>query len=130
MGIAFFALYAFTACPTIFWKDSAEFVAVAHFLDVAHPAGSPAYALLAKLLSLLPISDIAGRVNLFSSLTAAAAVSILFLLCREALLAAETPPGRAALLAAGAAAAFGLGAPFWILAATAEVYPLATCFFA
>ncbi|MFC1889973.1 hypothetical protein ACFL4G_09465, partial [Thermodesulfobacteriota bacterium] len=46
-----FAVYLIGLCPSIYWKDSSEFQAVAFALGIAHPAGSPAYIPLAKLMA-------------------------------------------------------------------------------
>ena len=84
------ALYLGGVCPTIAWRDSSEFVIVAHALGISHPAGSPTYTLLAKLPTFLPIGGIALRVNLFSAFFGALGVSLLFALLYELL--AEAPP--------------------------------------
>ena len=128
VGLGAFALYLSAVCPTIYWKDSAEFVTVAHFLDVAHPAGSPTYALLAKLLALVPLGDIALRVNVFSALTGALAAAGLFLLAHELLVSLGTPETRSRWIAGVAAGWFALSRSFMVLATTAEVYPLQNIF--
>ena len=70
------ALYIWGLAPTISWRDSPEFVTVVHTLGISHPAGSPTYTLLAKLLTFLPLGSIALRVNLFSALCGAWVVAV------------------------------------------------------
>jgi tetratricopeptide (TPR) repeat protein len=116
------ALYIWGLAPTISWRDSPEFVTVVHTLGISHPAGSPTYTLLAKLLTFLPLGSIALRVNLFSALCGAWCLTCLFSLLYEYL--TETP-AWARLVAALSGALFLLvSASFWRFAEMAEVYTL------
>src|SRR6185295_11175830 len=72
------ALYIWGLAPTIYWRDSPEFVTAVHLLGISHPAGSPTYSLFAKPLTFLPLGSIALRVNLFSALCGALTISLLF----------------------------------------------------
>ncbi|MCA9774306.1 MAG: DUF2723 domain-containing protein, partial [Myxococcales bacterium] len=128
IATAAFVLYLATLCPTIYWKDSSEFVTVVHGLDVAHPAGSPTYSLLAKLFDLLPFADIATRVNLASAAAAAAAVGLLYALALEFLSAVGVAPSRRGWIGVAAVGLFALSPAWWLLASTAEVYPLQNVF--
>src|SRR3982750_140617 len=67
LGSASLALYVRTLAPFVLGSDSGEFQVLAYQLGIAHTPGYPIYLLLAKLLTLLPIRDIAYRVNLFSA---------------------------------------------------------------
>ncbi|MEA3409505.1 MAG: DUF2723 domain-containing protein, partial [Candidatus Eisenbacteria bacterium] len=49
-----FATFAATAARSLCWGDSAEFVAVAATLGIAHPPGYPLYTLLGALAVRLP----------------------------------------------------------------------------
>jgi tetratricopeptide (TPR) repeat protein len=116
------ALYIWGLAPTIYWRDSAEFIAAVHVLGTTHPAGSPTYTLLAKLLTFLPIGSIALRLNLFSALCGAFAVSLLFSVLYDLL--AESPR-RVRLCAALSGALFLLvSESFWRFSEVAEVYTL------
>ncbi|MDC4204215.1 MAG: DUF2723 domain-containing protein [Candidatus Manganitrophus sp.] len=78
--ISFFT-YLWTALPTIYWRDAPEFQAIGFLLDIAHPAGSPLYAVVAKLFTFIPIGSIAFKVTLVSSLFGAGiAVLIYFIM--------------------------------------------------
>ena len=64
-------LYIRTLAPSLLFGDSAEFQTIAHTLGIGHPTGYPVYVLLARLFTLLPIGEVAYRVNLFSAFCAA-----------------------------------------------------------
>ncbi len=108
------ALYARTLAPSVLTGDSAEFQVLAHEVGIAHTPGYPVYMLLAKLFTLLPLGDIAYRVNLFSAVSAAVAVAGVYLATQ--LLA------RDRLAAVFAALALAIGFTFWSQAIIAEVY--------
>ena len=69
--------YLATICPSIFHGDSPEMVNTAFALGVSHPAGFPAYNLLAKGFTFIPLGSVAFKVNLFSSF--AACLTLVFL---------------------------------------------------
>ena len=77
--------YLLTLAPTVTFVDSGELIVVARFLGVAHPPGVPLYVLLAHLATLIPLGNIAQRVNFASAIFAALAVAFLYLLVIEAL---------------------------------------------
>jgi tetratricopeptide (TPR) repeat protein len=77
------AVYIFTLAPTVTFVDSGELIVAAKVLGVAHPPGFPLYVLLAHLATMVPIGNVAQRVNFASALFAATAVSFLFLLTDE-----------------------------------------------
>ena len=116
------ALYIWGLSPTIAWRDASEFTTIAHTLDISHPAGSPTYSLLAKITALLPIGSIAQRVNFFSALIAAGAVSLLFALLYD-LLSTSTRWIRWGS-ALGGSLFLLLCLSFWRFAEIAEVYTL------
>ncbi len=112
-----FALYAMTACRTIFTGDSAELAAAAAGYGVPHPPGYPFYTLLTALwVHLFPIAQRAFAANLASSIHSAVAVSLTFLLARRL--------GSSRAGAGAAAIALGLGRTLWGQSIAAEVYAL------
>jgi len=122
-----FALYALAAPPGFYWLDSAELSASGIGLGVPHPTGFPLYCALAKAASLVPIGELAFRINLLSALCAALAVlwtSRLVAYCCEPSKTDDRGAGAwAALtgsLAAGATLALSL--TFFRQATVAEVY--------
>jgi tetratricopeptide (TPR) repeat protein len=78
-------IYLRTLAPTVTFVDSGELIVAARYLGVAHPPGFPLYVLLAHLATLLPVGDVAVRVNLASALFAALAAAVLTLVLAEIL---------------------------------------------
>lgn len=117
VALAFMAIYARTAAPSVLSGDSAEFQLAAATLGVAHPTTYPLYTLLGHLATLvLPFGDLARRVTLLTAGCAAAAVGLFcFLALRLGL------SRRAALLGA---IALGVTPGLWNAATAAEVYAL------
>jgi hypothetical protein len=72
-------LYVRTLAPGLLLGDSAEFQTLAYTLGMTHPTGYPVYVLLARLFTLLPLGDLAWRVNLFSAVAASLALALLYL---------------------------------------------------
>ncbi|VAX26899.1 hypothetical protein MNBD_NITROSPIRAE01-836 [hydrothermal vent metagenome] len=72
-----FSIYLFTAFPSIYWRDASEFQAIGYLLDIAHPAGSPLYAMIAKWVTFIPLGSIAFKVTLLSVIFGAS-LSVIF----------------------------------------------------
>src|SRR6266581_4146523 len=79
------AVYVGTLAPTVTFVDSGELIVAAKNLGVAHPPGTPFYVPLAHLFTLLPIGNLALRVNFASALFAALAAATTSLLVIEIL---------------------------------------------
>ena len=131
-----FSIYLLTLAPTITWRndgaDGGDLIAAAYTLGIAHPPGYPVYVVLGKLFTLLPIGDIAYRVNLMSAFFAAATIPLVYLitlgLCNSLSRGGDT---RAPRIAASAAAlSFAFSPTFWSQATIAEVYTLNAFFVA
>ncbi|MEM7200804.1 MAG: DUF2723 domain-containing protein [Planctomycetota bacterium] len=116
LALAAFALYAATACPTVYIGDSGELIGVPWVMGVAHPTGYPLYTLLyAAALHASPWSP-ALTANLVTAGCAAAAVGLLYVAAR----------GLGSGRAGAAAAAVGLvvARRWWMQAVSVEVYAL------
>jgi tetratricopeptide (TPR) repeat protein len=143
--LASLATYVLTLAPTVTLVDSGELIVAARSLGVAHPPGFPLYVLLAHLATLLPIGNIAVRVNLASAIFAALAIAVVALLAAEMLLgtdvqstARKTPArprnaeqpeigsGLAWLPVITAALLLAFSRTLWSYATVAEVYTLNT----
>lgn len=112
-------LYLRTLAPSVatLFDDSLEFPLVAQRLAIAHPTGYPLYTLLiAAAARLVPLGDVAYRVNLVSALAGALAVGMVFLAARELALSR--------LAATWAALLFATAETVWAQASIAEVYTL------
>ena len=84
-------LYSCTLAPTVTLIDSGELIVVAHGLGVAHPPGVPLWAMLAHLASLVPLGNVAERINFSSALFAALASAMLTLVVAELMITASYP---------------------------------------
>ena len=62
-----FLVYLLTTCPTVYLGDSGEFIASAYCLGNPHNSGYPLYALIGKIFSLIPLGNVAFRLNLMSA---------------------------------------------------------------
>ena len=138
-------LYCCTLAPTVTLIDSGELIVVAHGLGVAHPPGVPLWTMLAHLASLVPLGNVAERINFSSALFAALASAMLTLVVAELMTTvAYPPPGKKGaqgrkkagdpsidhLLVFGPALGAGLLTAFsrtlWSYATITEVYALNT----
>src|SRR5213593_529797 len=85
-------LYCCTLAPTVTLTDSGELIVVAHGLGVAHPPGVPLWVMLAHLASLVPLGNVAVRINFSSALFAALASAMLTLVVAELIITASYLP--------------------------------------
>jgi len=121
------ALYAGTAAPTVLTADGGEFQFVPYIAGIAHPTGYPLYTMLGWLWShVLPFGDVAYRMNLFSALWAAVAVTLLYItsIIFLHLVSPNIPQGTLYISALVATATFAVSQTFWSQAIMAEVYSL------
>ncbi|HMR67423.1 MAG TPA: DUF2723 domain-containing protein, partial [Anaerolineae bacterium] len=89
-------IYVSTLAPSVvtIFDDSLEFQLVTYQLGIPHPTGYPLYVMLGKFFTLLPVGNIAYRVNLMSAVFGAATVVLVYLLSFR-LLPAKSAPGPA-----------------------------------
>jgi hypothetical protein len=125
LGLGSFALYLTTLAPTVLFGDGGEFQFVPYVLGIAHPTGYPLYLLLGWAWShILPIGEVAFRMNLLSAVWAALTVGLSYLVAlRFVRLGA---PGIDSLTthlsAVTAALTFAVSETFWSQAIIAEIY--------
>lgn len=119
--IAAFAAYTLTLAPDVLPADSGELQVIAANLGVAHPPGFPLYTMLAHAMTRLPVvQSPAYMVNLFSALTSALTLAIVFLTVFR--VTGRYWPGVIAALALGSATTY------WSQATTANVRSLTGLF--
>ncbi|MCB0077427.1 MAG: DUF2723 domain-containing protein [Anaerolineales bacterium] len=112
-------LYLFTLAPTIYNLDSAELTTAVATGGIVRATGYPLYLALGKLwVALLPVGDIAYRMNLFSAVCGAGTL----LLVERTL--QRWGVGTVARL--GAVGLLASATYFWALSLIAEVYTLHT----
>ncbi|MEW5956741.1 MAG: DUF2723 domain-containing protein [Chloroflexota bacterium] len=122
-------VYTSTLAPTVLEGDAALFQYTPYVLGVTYPTGYPLYILLGKLwVTLLPVGEIAWRMNLLSALCSAAALPLIYATARQLLdpnlgrAGAPAPGVRAAALAA--ALAFATLPPWWRWSTEAKIYAM------
>ena len=76
LGCLSFVVSMSLAAPGLTWLDGGELALAAGSMGVAHPPGEPAYLVLAKLASLVPIGDLPFRLTVFSAATVAMSVGL------------------------------------------------------
>ena len=84
VGLGALLLYGATLAPSVQPADAGEFQLVASVLGIAHPPGYPLYTLLGKIFTLIPLGDMAWRVNLFAAVCAAATLAVVSYSVRRA----------------------------------------------
>jgi hypothetical protein len=120
-GLLSLSLYARTLVPWPLPGDSGEFQVLAYELGVAHTTGSPVYLLLAHLFQrLVPLGDVAYRVNLFSAFMGGLTIGGVYL--AGWLLSGNRWAGLFGALS------LAVGFTFWSQALIAEVYTAGAAF--
>jgi len=124
-GLTVLVVYLSAMAPGLFWRDSMEFCFLGHQLDIGHPAGSPAFSLLSKALSFVPLGSLAWRANWLSVLAGALTACFLVLATVRwlAFLSLGTPGSRC-LIGLGVAWSFAFSQSHWAWTEVAEVYSL------
>ncbi|HEY6171852.1 MAG TPA: DUF2723 domain-containing protein [Candidatus Kapabacteria bacterium] len=132
-----FIVYLMTMQPTVPFWDCGEFAGAAWALQVPHPPGSPLWTLVGRFAMMLPtFDDPVARYNLFSVLSSAGTIMILYLtVVRLAKLWRGEPKSGADMLTTygGAligALAFTFTDSFWFNALESEVYAFGSLFIA
>jgi hypothetical protein len=113
-------IYLNTLAPGVFGFDSAELATGVFTLGIVHPPGYPLYLLLGKIFSLIPIGNLAYRLNLMSCFWGCVTIWLVYKII-------DMFYGNKLI---GWAAAFVLSISnyFWQMSIVAEVYTLHTAF--
>ena len=75
-----FTVYTLTVAPTASFWDPAEYIAITHTLQVAHPPGSPFFALFGRVVSMfVPAEYVALSINMISVTASAFTIMLLYL---------------------------------------------------
>ena len=86
--LAALLLYGWTLAPTVTPTDSGDLIVAAYGLGVAHPPGVPIWVMLAHLASLVPLGNVAVRINFSDAFFAALACAVLTLVVAELMITA------------------------------------------
>jgi uncharacterized membrane protein len=120
-GVLSLGLYLRTLVPGALPGDSGEFQVLAYQVGMAHTTGYPIYMLLARLsILLVPVGEVAFRVNLFSAVMGALTVAGVYMAGRTL-----SQSSWAGLLGA---LALAVSYTFWSQSLIAEVYTAAAAF--
>ena len=119
-------VYYCTLAPSVGYIDSGELATVANTLGIAHPTGYPLYTLVARVISVIPIStEVIVRLNFLSALLTASAVLIFFFVVIELLEEEKkSTPGEIIISAAISSMILAFSKTFWQQGVSAEVYSL------
>ncbi|MEX2601681.1 MAG: DUF2723 domain-containing protein [Balneolaceae bacterium] len=132
-----FVIYFLTVAPTASFWDPAEYIAISHTLQVAHPPGSPFFALWGRLFSMfMPPEYVALSINMISVLASACTIMLLYLITVRLIQEWKGPadqmdPMDLAGLYGGAlfgALTFAVTHTQWFNAVEAEMYASSTFF--
>ncbi len=115
-----FAVLVAGVAPTVPWFDGGELGAAAATLGIPHPTGFPLWTQLAHAAALVPVGDLAFRLNVVCAVLAVAAGVV------AAVAAHRLAGGGSAGRLAGAVAALGLvlSRSAWLHGTSLEVYSL------
>lgn len=76
-----FIIYCLTVAPTTSFWDPAEYIAISHTLQVAHPPGSPFFALVGRVMSMfVPADYVALSINMISVIASSFTIMLLYLI--------------------------------------------------
>ena len=109
-----FLTYLFTTSPTVYAGDSGEFIASAFCLGNAHNSGYPLYALIGKIFALIPVGNVALRLNVMSAFFASLTVWLTYRII------IKSTGSKVAAFSASLLLAFSVN--LWSQACCAEVY--------
>ncbi|MCX8250230.1 MAG: DUF2723 domain-containing protein [Dehalococcoidia bacterium] len=132
-----FLLYLLTLAPGLTWRNSAsdggDLLTAAFTWGIPHPTGYPTYLILLRGFSaVIPTGSAALHGNLFSAITASAAIGLLFMATVRILRSLPLSTGmtdRYVLIAAGVSSiAMAASRELWSQATVTEVYALNTLF--
>ncbi len=128
-----FVGYILTLAPSVTFWDAGELIAAAHILGIPHPPGTPLFVMLGHVWRMLvPVGEVAYRLNLMSAFFSALGAGLFFLVAHHTLAQrmADLEQGAGRVLAlGGAAAAVVIGAftfTVWQNSNETEVYAVAT----
>lgn len=76
-----FVIYVLTVAPTTPFWDPAEYIAISNTLQIAHPPGSPFFALFGRVISMfMPVDYVAWSVNMISVIASSFTIMLLYLI--------------------------------------------------
>ena len=117
-----FVIYILTLEHKLVGGDTSWFAIQVPKMYVLVPTGYPSFSIFGKLISMLPIKDLAYRLNLLSAVFGALTVLFLFLAINLLV--------KNEIIALSASLAFGFLSSFWFIANRFELDSINTCYIA
>jgi hypothetical protein len=117
-----FVIYVLTLEPKLVGSDTSWFAIQVPKMYVLVPTGYPSFSIFGKLISMLPIKDMAYRLNLLSAIFGALTVLFLFLAINLLV--------KNEIIALSASLTFGFLSSFWFIANRFEIDSINTCYIA
>ena len=128
-----FIVYLKHLAPSIFTGDSADATIASYVLGIPHPPGFPVYTWFGHIFTLIPVGDIAYRVNFMSAFFGALVIPIVYMIIRS--LAPQSQGSfvddivsRSGSIIGSMSFAFSIY--YWAQAEIAEIYTLNSFFIA
>ena len=109
-------VYLITVPRSLASGDSGELTTAAATLGIAHPPGYPLYVLVGRAFALIPLGDVAFRLNLMSAVFGALAVMLVYAIVKEIT--------QSRIGAVSGALTLAFSYHFWGQSLVAEVYTL------
>jgi len=119
------AVYVNLLGTSAFYSDSSELVVKSYTLGIPHEPGYPIYTWMAHLFTMLPIGNVAYRVNLMSAFFGALSVSLIYLIVLNIVRIVykkKFHPYASSFISVTAALSLAFSRTFWSQAEIAEVY--------
>ena len=126
-----FIIYTLTVAPTASFWDPAEYIAISHTLQIAHPPGSPFFAIVGRVVSMfIPTDYVALSINMISVVASSFTIMLLYLIVVQLITEWRGSPDKmdfmdlAGLYGGGlfAALTFTVTHTQWFNAVEAEMY--------
>ena len=128
LGVFAIAFYTMNLTPSISAGDNGELTTAMHFLGIAHAPGYPLHSLIGKLITLLPIKNVAWRANFFSAVCGGITVTFAALVYLRLLSMASFKKTFAYASVFLTAMAFMLSDTLWSQSTFCEVYTIGALF--
>lgn len=120
--LIYWLFFLYFQSTSLYGGDAGDLVSAAYTGSIAHPPGYPLYSFIGWITSHIPLSTVAWRVGLISSLASAGTLTILYVLLKRLT--------HSHIASACATATLACTYVFWLYALVPEVFGLLSFFIA